>query len=50
MTHIVSRPSKMNNEGFEFEIDFNGDEFDDRVGTLRQCLGRLQRAISYPVA
>lgn len=46
MTHIVSRPSKMNNEGFEFEIDFNGDEFDDRVAdflsTLRDTTRHLR--------
>ena len=52
MTHIVSRPSKTDNEGFEFEIDFKGDEFDDSVtsflGVLRdktrhlRVLGRRQ--------
>jgi hypothetical protein len=43
MTHISSRPSKQDMQGFEFEIDFKGDEFDPAVSAFLSSLRERTR-------
>ena len=43
MTYISSKPSQMDMEGFEFEIDFKGDEFDPQVSKFIDALRNKTR-------